>query len=79
MKLYVIGISALVAVALSACGSRCQTVSQEVAYLDENGQVAVRTIEREICPTATKMTASNNPVHSGSGSMTAGTVWGTSD
>lgn len=79
MKLYVIGISALVAIALSACGPRCQTVSQEVAYLDENGQVAVRTVEREICPTAAKMTASDNPVHSGSGSMTAGTVMGTDD
>lgn len=75
MKLYMIGISVVVAIALNACGPRCHTVSQEVGYLDENGQVAFRTIEREVCAAPAKMTASDNPVHSGGGEMTAEQVF----
>lgn len=75
MKLYIIGISAVVAIALSACGPRCHTVPQEVAYLDENGEVAFRMVDREVCTTPVRLTASDNPVHSGSGSYTATEVF----
>lgn len=75
MKPYIFAASAVMVVALSACGPRCHTVSQEVAYLDENGQVAFRMVDREVCSTPVRLTAGDNPVHSGSGSFTASEVF----